>query len=89
MTDNDLNPELQQALDSNVQWILEVLHDYDDRGHVAVKEALERATPEEKDSILRVLLMIQHGHVTTMRAAIRDELTRQRLEGLGGDPTLN
>jgi hypothetical protein len=36
-----------------------------------------------------VLLCIQHGHVTTMREAIRDELTRQRFERLGGNPTLN
>jgi hypothetical protein len=78
-----------RALDSNVKWILEVLNDYDQRGYPAMKERIAALTDDEKDSIIRVLLCIQHGQVTTMREAIREELTRQRFEGLGGDPTLN
>lgn len=92
MTDDiNISPETEAAIDSNVQWILEVLHDYETRGHVAVKEALERTTDEEKDSLLRVLLMIQAGHVKQLREVIRDQVAASHFDKLNGNggPTLH
>jgi hypothetical protein len=46
MSDINISPETERAIDTNVQWILEVLHDYETRGHTAIREALERTTDD-------------------------------------------
>jgi len=84
-----LDTKLERALDSNVKWVLDVLTDYDKRGHPAMKEAIAALTDEEKDSVIRVLLMIQAGTIAEVREAIRDQLTREQFDGLGDSPTLN
>ena len=86
---DDISPELEQALDSNVAWVLETLNAYDQHGHPAMKEAIAQLTDEEKDSIIRVLLCIQHGQVSEIRKQIREGIAKQRFDGLGGNPTLN
>jgi hypothetical protein len=85
MKDDNISPELEAALDTNIAWIIEVTTDYQARGHIAIKEALERTTPEEKDSLLRVLLMIQSGAIAELRRTIREQLVHEHLaSGNGG-----
>jgi hypothetical protein len=88
MTD-DISPDIQRAADSHVRWILGVLDDYNHRGHIAITEAVADLTDEQKDSALRMFFLLQHGQVSAMREAIRDSITRQHFDGLGGNPTLN
>jgi len=87
MNDDDLCPELEQALDEHIRWVNQATELALNEGASGIQKAIDALEDEQLRGMIFVLITTRAGEVERLRSMVRDQVARDQFDRLAGPRT--
>jgi hypothetical protein len=91
MSENKLDPQLEQTLDEHIRWVHQATELAISEGASGIQRAIDALEDDQLRGMIFVLVTSRAGDLTRLREVARDQIAREQFDqlGNGGSVTLN